>query len=111
MFFLIPWSVDVPRERQPYMNWLIIQVIITVFMLQMSDPTEYQGHQSPSIRNVSAPDSCEIKNSRDHRYFRSEWLEYQGITGAYVPSWGDFTLAWEYVVSFNLWTCRLCEDR
>ena len=30
MLFLFPWSVDVPREKLPYMNWLIILTVILI---------------------------------------------------------------------------------
>ncbi len=40
MFLLIPWSVDVPQDRWPVVNWLIILVTIGVFCLQMPDLAE-----------------------------------------------------------------------
>lgn len=32
---IIPWKVDVPQEYRPFVNWLIIAVIIGVFVLQV----------------------------------------------------------------------------
>jgi len=37
---IIPYEVDVPFDRQPFLNWLIIAVIILVFVLQMSSEVE-----------------------------------------------------------------------
>ena len=31
---IIPWRVDVPQERWPFVNWLIIIGIITAFVFQ-----------------------------------------------------------------------------
>ena len=41
MFILIPWKVDVPQDRWPVMNWLIILTPIVVFVLQITDLVEY----------------------------------------------------------------------
>ena len=32
---IIPWKVDVPQDRWPFVNWLIIVAIIGVFVLQI----------------------------------------------------------------------------
>lgn len=37
---IIPYEVDVPFDRHPFLNWLIIAVIILVFVLQMSSEAE-----------------------------------------------------------------------
>jgi membrane associated rhomboid family serine protease len=34
---LLPWRVDVPEERLPVMNWLIILATVLVFAIQVSD--------------------------------------------------------------------------
>jgi membrane associated rhomboid family serine protease len=57
MFFLIPWRVDVPQDRWPVINWLIIVVTIGVFALQIADIIEYETRQdlhAPHTRQ-SAP--------------------------------------------------------
>ena len=33
---IIPWRVDVPQDRRPYMNWLIIAGILVVFVVQVA---------------------------------------------------------------------------
>ncbi|MFA5239001.1 MAG: rhomboid family intramembrane serine protease [Phycisphaerae bacterium] len=32
---IIPWRVDVPQDRRPFINWLIIALAITAFVFQM----------------------------------------------------------------------------
>ncbi len=46
---IIPWSVDVPRDRLPYMNWFIILATIVVFALQVSDQANVQTQPHPNI--------------------------------------------------------------
>lgn len=76
MFFLMPWSVDVPRERWPYMNWLIILVTVAVFLVQVPDLLEYRARQNPYIRELSRPESGEEEG-------------VPGITGALMlDGWG-----------------------
>lgn len=33
---IIPWRVDVPQDRLPIVNWLIVVLIVAVFLVQMS---------------------------------------------------------------------------
>jgi len=48
MFFIFPWQVDVPRDRWPVVNWLIILATVGVFWLQLRDFAEYEA--SPTAR-------------------------------------------------------------
>jgi len=43
--FLIPWSVDVPQERWPVMNWLILVALVAIFVRQVADIIEYHAAQ------------------------------------------------------------------
>ncbi len=45
MFFLIPWRVDVPQDRWPVMNWLILLALVTIFVLQVAERIEYDIQQ------------------------------------------------------------------
>ncbi len=46
MFLLIPWTVDVPQDRWPVVNWLIILATIGVFCLQVPDFVEIAEQSS-----------------------------------------------------------------
>jgi len=41
---IIPWRVDVPRDRTPYMNWLIASGIIAAFGLEIAAAFELTGN-------------------------------------------------------------------
>lgn len=45
--FLIPWRVDVPQDRWPVMNWLILLALVAVFALQVRDPVSQQDSPVP----------------------------------------------------------------
>ena len=45
MFLLIPWRVDVPQDRWPLMNWLILLALVAVFALQIADVLERAAQQ------------------------------------------------------------------
>ena len=47
MFLLIPWRVDVPQDRWPVMNWLILLALLGVFTLQIRDHIMYEAQQAP----------------------------------------------------------------
>jgi membrane associated rhomboid family serine protease/DNA-directed RNA polymerase subunit RPC12/RpoP len=55
MFFLIPWRVDVPQDRWPVMNWLILLVLVAVFVLQVADVIEYTAQQDTQTRDSPPP--------------------------------------------------------
>lgn len=56
MFFLMPWSVDVPQDRRPVVNWLVIVATVAVFCFQVPDLIQIAGqthhvrHQAPETR-------------------------------------------------------------
>ncbi len=52
MFFLIPWRVDVPQDRWPVMNWLILLALIAVFALQVMDLLESAVRQDYPTRDT-----------------------------------------------------------
>jgi membrane associated rhomboid family serine protease/DNA-directed RNA polymerase subunit RPC12/RpoP len=49
MFLLIPWRVDVPQDRWPVMNWLILLALLGVFALQIRDHIMYEAQQAPRV--------------------------------------------------------------
>jgi membrane associated rhomboid family serine protease/DNA-directed RNA polymerase subunit RPC12/RpoP len=56
MFLLIPWRVDVPQDRWPVMNWLILLALLAVFSLQIRDRHEArQAPQAPVVQPGVSP--------------------------------------------------------
>lgn len=53
MIILVPYAVDVPQDRWPVANWLIILVTIGVFILQAPDLAEVYGEANPLILGLS----------------------------------------------------------
>ncbi len=55
---IIPWRVDVPQDRWPFANWLIIAGMIAVFALQVADYRAYteQGRRNPPVEEVEKPE-------------------------------------------------------
>ena len=53
MFILVPYEVDVPQERWPVANWLIILATICVFALQVPDLARIYGRGNPAILGLS----------------------------------------------------------
>jgi len=53
MFILIPYAVDVPQDRWPVANWLIILATVCVFLLQTPDLAEVYGQANPLIYGLS----------------------------------------------------------
>ena len=59
---ILPWRVDVPQDRWPWMNWLVIVACVVVAWLQLREalerPTHYPGirtvPRTPADPNVSA---------------------------------------------------------
>lgn len=45
---LIPWEVDVPEDRYPIVNWLIIAGIVAAFLLQSAVIIEHQLNSPPT---------------------------------------------------------------
>lgn len=38
--FLLPWRVDVPQDRRPWVNWLILVALVAVFAMQIVEHVE-----------------------------------------------------------------------
>lgn len=55
MFFIIPKEVDVPQARIPFVNWLIIALIILVFAFQVKTLLDYkvQREKEQQDRSIS----------------------------------------------------------
>jgi membrane associated rhomboid family serine protease len=55
---IIPWKVDVPEERFPFINWLIIAGAVTAFVFQTISIYE-RGKQLPAMEKEYADSSVE----------------------------------------------------
>jgi len=53
MFILVPYEVDVPQERWPVVNWLIILATVFVFVLQVPDLAAAYGERNPLMLGLS----------------------------------------------------------
>lgn len=53
MFILVPYEVDVPQERWPVVNWLIILATVCVFALQVPDLARIYGEENLAILGLS----------------------------------------------------------
>ena len=51
---IIPWRVDVPQQRWPFVNWLIIAAIIAVFVLQVIALMEQARRLQTEHRQVTS---------------------------------------------------------
>jgi membrane associated rhomboid family serine protease/predicted RNA-binding Zn-ribbon protein involved in translation (DUF1610 family) len=49
---ILPWQVDVPQDRWPVMNWLVIAATVAVFGLQVRDSMEHRVAQRPGVYHV-----------------------------------------------------------
>ena len=82
MIFLIPWRVDVPQERPPVMNWLILLALVAVYVLQVADALEYAVRQDTQARETrpSAP-RTPTRSEPSTRPPPPQAREIPGITG------------------------------
>lgn len=48
---IIPWKVDVPQDRLPFINWLIIAVVIAAFALQTASVIEQSIRLQGKLRD------------------------------------------------------------
>ncbi len=82
MFIVMPWRMDVPQDRWPVMNWLIITALIGVYTLQVRDLAEYRTRQrvvayDPQHRDHNSSHPQEQRRDLD----RQDRREIPGITG------------------------------
>ena len=88
MFLLIPWRVDVPQDRWPVMNWLIILALVCVFIIQVADLMEHPpaGGQTeiPGITGELILDGWHIKGL----------LGYMWLHGGLFHLFGNILFLW-----------------
>ena len=52
---IVPWCVDVPQERWPVVNWLIVVAAIVVFVLQSAEFTQAASEPMPATDSSTVP--------------------------------------------------------
>jgi membrane associated rhomboid family serine protease/DNA-directed RNA polymerase subunit RPC12/RpoP len=89
MFFLIPWRVDVPQDRWPVMNWLILLALVAVFSLQVRDRIEYDMQQNSRPRSLPPRASPPAPTAPSNEQQRRGWSETPGISQDLIlRGWG-----------------------
>jgi len=73
---LIPYAVDIPQDRWPVANWLLIMVTVAVFVMQHNDMAEARGRlmhqpQRPTQQTQDQSDANSVPT-------------YPGITGMLI---------------------------
>jgi membrane associated rhomboid family serine protease len=84
MFFIIPWRVDVPQDRWPVMNWLIILATVGVFWLQIVDLSRYEAQDNPPVPPGQSRDADAAPSGETSEPSSQELREPPGITGELI---------------------------
>ena len=116
MFLLIPWRVDVPQDRWPVMNWLILLALPTVFALQVRDYIVYKSQPAPQAPTVQpgvsphAPAQSPTESRREapseapgitHDLLLRGWglkglLGYMWLHGGLLHLFGNLLFLWVF---------------
>lgn len=87
MLIIFPWRVDVPQERFPVMNWLILLALVAVFAVQVADYAAYEGDPGqkdeaeplvPGITGALMLDGWELKGLFGHMWLHGGLLHLIG---------------------------------
>lgn len=93
MFLIFPWRVDVPQDRWPVMNWLIIVATVLVFFCQRPDFKEWRDQywaymhdpsphktvpEVPGITGAFMLDGWRTKGLIGHMWLHGGWLHLIG---------------------------------
>jgi len=92
MFLLIPWKVDVPQDRWPVVNWLIIVATVGVFFLQVPDLVEIV-EQSSRLRVQAPGEETQIAVPGITGALMLKGWELKGLLGHMWLHLGPFHLA------------------
>jgi len=105
VFVLIPWKVDVPQDRWPLMNWLIIVALIAVFAIQVADMVEYATSRSVQTHDTRRP-GLDTSQGPANGPKEQESTPLPGITGEWIlRGWslkGLFGYMWLHSGLFHL---------
>ena len=106
MFFLIPWRVDVPQDRWPVMNWLILLALVAVFALQVCERIGQDLRHDPRSDTVQPRTSQPIPTGPSAEQRHEPTLEVLSISDNWaLRSWslkGLFGYMWLHGSLFHL---------
>lgn len=54
MFVILPWKVDVPQDRLPFANWLVIAIIFAFFFWQLNQVNTYHTTIEDELHFIAA---------------------------------------------------------
>ena len=83
---IFPWRVDVPQDRWPVMNWLVILMTIGVFVLQMSQLADFEPPKPGSGEELVLPgitgslmlDGWDLKGLVGHMWLHADLFHLLG---------------------------------
>jgi hypothetical protein len=81
---IIPLAVDIPQDRWPVMNWLIMAVTIAVFGLQIHQFIEAVQHESHSVPPRSRQDADRDSSADEVPRDSAARVIVPGITAALI---------------------------
>lgn len=99
---IIPLHVDVPRERTPWGNWLIITVIIGFFAWQINQVRTYHTTITDELNHIASNNSShsfKIKTDIFNGFVLKDWnlrglLGHVFLHGGYVHIIGNLLFLW-----------------
>jgi membrane associated rhomboid family serine protease len=86
---IIPWRVDVPEERYPFANWLLVGALVVVFGLQMAVMVQQAEQRQENWEDLDVThQEQQISEERDNKQVTQE--ELQEAFGQMAPFvlWG-----------------------
>jgi len=93
---IIPWKVDVPQDRLPLTNWLLIASIIVVFIWEMPQIQTY--NKAIQKKQMELLLAYKDPNTKDLKYIESEFKKIKNPLNEYMLNgWtgkGLFTHMW-----------------
>jgi len=103
---ILPWRVDVPQDRRPVMNWLIIVATIGVFWLQVTDVVEYRARRQEHTHRVPSGEPGARPTAIPEDRPSEDQMMPPGITGEWMlRGWslkGLFGYMWLHAGLFHL---------
>lgn len=86
---IIPYRVDVPYDRRPFINWLFCIILIAVFVWQVRSANQYVKDQLPQQPTYQNPESAKqtIQQFLDNHPWKPYMLDGWQIKGIFGHVW------------------------